>query len=71
MAIFVNIGFISKTTYVIITIRFEIYKKQFNIYYKFLTEPWTPYWEHIKEGLEFKEHPNVLFMFYEDINEVI
>lgn len=31
--------------------------------------PWCPYWEHIKEGWEYRNHPNVLFMFYEDMNK--
>lgn len=30
--------------------------------------PWCPYWTHIKEGWAHRNHPNVLFMFYEDMN---
>ncbi|XP_059622304.1 luciferin sulfotransferase isoform X2 [Phlebotomus argentipes] len=30
--------------------------------------PWMPYWSHIREGWENRNHPNVLFMFYEDMN---
>ena len=30
--------------------------------------PWCPYWAHIKEGWQHRNDPNVLFMFYEDMN---
>ncbi|GAB0087867.1 sulfotransferase 1 family member D1 [Sergentomyia squamirostris] len=30
--------------------------------------PWMPYWAHIRQGWEHRNHPNVLFMFYEDMN---
>lgn len=33
--------------------------------------PWAPYWEHINEGWEHRFAPNVLFMFYEEMNKVI
>jgi len=29
---------------------------------------WAPYWQHIREGWERRHEPNVLFMFYEDMN---
>ncbi|KAK9503872.1 hypothetical protein O3M35_010338 [Rhynocoris fuscipes] len=29
--------------------------------------PYTPYWEHIKEGWAKRNHPNFLFLFYEDL----
>lgn len=29
-----------------------------------------PYWSHLKEGWEHRHEPNVLFMFYEDMNKV-
>lgn len=32
--------------------------------------PWTPYWSHIDEGWEHRFEPNVLFMFYEEMNKV-
>lgn len=35
-----------------------------------LTEPWTPYWKHIQEGWDRKEDPNLMFLFYEDMNKV-
>ncbi|XP_055914573.1 luciferin sulfotransferase [Eupeodes corollae] len=28
---------------------------------------WMPYWSHIKEGWDNRHHPNVLFLFYEDM----
>lgn len=33
--------------------------------------PWTPYYEHINEGYAHRFTPNVLFMFYEDMNKVM
>ncbi|KAJ8981898.1 hypothetical protein NQ317_007290 [Molorchus minor] len=32
-------------------------------------QPWTPYWEHIKEGWERRKEENMQFYFYEDINK--
>lgn len=29
--------------------------------------PWSPYWEHIKEGWAERDRENVLFMYYEDM----
>ncbi|XP_073972160.1 luciferin sulfotransferase-like [Rhodnius prolixus] len=37
----------------------ELFEKDLILY--------SPYWEHIKEGWEKRNHPNVLFLFYEDI----
>ena len=31
---------------------------------------WCPYWSHINEGWELRNHPNVLFLFYEDMKQV-
>lgn len=31
--------------------------------------PWCPYWTHINEGWTHRKQPNVLFMFYEDMNK--
>ncbi|XP_015434268.1 PREDICTED: LOW QUALITY PROTEIN: sulfotransferase 4A1-like [Dufourea novaeangliae] len=28
---------------------------------------WSPYWEHLKEAWALRDHPNVLFMFYEEM----
>lgn len=30
-----------------------------------------PYWKHVAEGWEKRDHPNVLFLFYEDLKEDI
>ncbi|XP_066904899.1 luciferin sulfotransferase [Halyomorpha halys] len=30
---------------------------------------WSPYWEHLKEGWEQRNNPNVLFIFYEDLRK--
>lgn len=38
-------------------------------YFERSLAPWCPYWTHIKEGWEHRNHPNVLFMFYEDMNQ--
>lgn len=29
----------------------------------------APYWEHLKEAWERRQHPNFLFLFYEDMKE--
>nr|CAD7575416.1 unnamed protein product [Timema californicum] len=34
-----------------------------------LKVPWAPYWAHINEGWKRRHQPNVLFLFYEDINK--
>ncbi|XP_037035025.1 luciferin sulfotransferase-like [Bradysia coprophila] len=38
-------------------------------YFEKNLNPWMPYWSHLKEGWEHRNHPNVLFMFYEDMNK--
>lgn len=35
-----------------------------------ITDPWMPYWSHVNEGWKLKDHPNVLFLFYEEMNKV-
>jgi Sulfotransferase domain len=45
-----------------------------SIAYKFIliaTVPWSPYWEHIKEAWEKRDGENLLFLFYEDLVNVI
>jgi hypothetical protein len=32
--------------------------------------PWAPYWSHVIEGWDHRQHPNVLFLFYEEMNKV-
>lgn len=43
--------------------------EQFWNYFQNNQTPWSPYWEHIKEAWALKDHPNVLFMFYEEMYE--
>lgn len=31
----------------------------------------TPYFEHVKEAWELRNHPNMLFLFYEDLSKVL
>ncbi|KAL1494530.1 hypothetical protein ABEB36_010114 [Hypothenemus hampei] len=38
-------------------------------YFKNNLQPWTPYWEHIKEGWKLRHEENVLFIFYENMNQ--
>ncbi|KAL9693715.1 hypothetical protein quinque_013000 [Culex quinquefasciatus] len=40
----------------------------YNYFEKDLT-PWSPYWSHLREGWQARSLPNVLFMFYEDMNK--
>ncbi|XP_078044572.1 sulfotransferase 1E1 isoform X1 [Augochlora pura] len=35
--------------------------------YLIFSAPWSPYWEHLKEAWSLKNHPNLLFMFYEEM----
>ncbi|XP_066996262.2 sulfotransferase 1C4 [Anabrus simplex] len=44
------------------------FKKYWNYFEKNL-HPWTPYWTHVIEGWERRSHPNLLFLFYEDMNK--
>ncbi|XP_047512985.1 sulfotransferase 1C4-like [Pieris napi] len=32
-------------------------------------QPWTPYFDHVKEAWEKRDHPNMLFLFYEDMRK--
>ncbi|XP_020290948.1 sulfotransferase 1C4-like [Pseudomyrmex gracilis] len=36
-------------------------------YFKNDLTPWSPYWAHLKEAWALKDHPNFLFLFYEDM----
>ncbi|XP_030751841.1 estrogen sulfotransferase-like [Sitophilus oryzae] len=38
-------------------------------YFERNLQPWTPYWSHLKEGWGHRHDPNVLFIFYEDMNK--
>jgi hypothetical protein len=33
------------------------------------TVPRAPYWSHVIEGWDHRHHPNVLFLFYEEMNK--
>ena len=35
-----------------------------------ISAPWSPYWKHLKEAWENRDHPNLLFLFYEDLQLV-
>ena len=35
-----------------------------------LSAAWSPYWEHLKEAWARKDHPNLLFLFYEELQVV-
>lgn len=39
-------------------------------YIIFFLAYWGPYWEHLKEAWANRNHPNVLFMFYENMQHV-
>lgn len=51
--------------------RTQGYTGNFADYWKYFERnlaPWCPYWTHIKQGWAHRNQPNVLFMFYEDMN---
>ncbi|KAF7285934.1 hypothetical protein GWI33_008907 [Rhynchophorus ferrugineus] len=55
------------------TILTQGYRGDFPMYWDYFEnnlQPWTPYWSHIKEGWQHRHDPNVLFIFYEDMNKV-
>ncbi|VEN43799.1 unnamed protein product [Callosobruchus maculatus] len=55
-------------------IRTQGYVGDFPLYWKFFQrnlQPWTPYWEHIREGWTRRHEKNVLFLFYEDMSQDI
>ncbi|XP_058063295.1 sulfotransferase 1C4 [Anopheles bellator] len=50
--------------------RTQGYEGDFERFYDYFEKdltPWSPYWDHIKEGWELRKKDNVLFMFYEDM----
>lgn len=54
------------------SIRTQGYKgdfKKYWYYFKNNLQPWTPYWEHLKEGWKMRNEDNVMFLFYEDMNK--
>lgn len=53
-------------------LRCHDYKGDFEKYWNYFTDDllvFSPFWEHIKEGWERRNHANVLFIFYEDLNK--
>ncbi|KAJ9598676.1 hypothetical protein L9F63_010625, partial [Diploptera punctata] len=53
-------------------IRTQGYLGDFPRYWNYFEKnlhPWTPYWSHINEGWERRHHPNMLFLFYEEMNK--
>ncbi|KAF4516782.1 hypothetical protein B566_EDAN004621 [Ephemera danica] len=46
------------------------YVGDFQKYYNYLERDllaWCPYWEHVREAWQLRDHPNLLFLFYEDL----
>ncbi|XP_043273832.1 sulfotransferase 4A1-like [Venturia canescens] len=41
--------------------------EEFWNYFRNDLTPWSPYWEHLKEAWAQRHHPNLLFLFYEDL----
>ncbi|XP_066140381.1 sulfotransferase 1C4 isoform X1 [Euwallacea fornicatus] len=55
------------------SIRTQGYKGDFKnywFYFKNNLQPWTPYWEHLKEGWKMRHEENVMFIFYENMSKV-
>lgn len=51
-------------------VRTHDFKGDFNKYWEFFEKDlvvYTPYWQHIEEGWQFKDNPNLLFIFYENL----
>ncbi|XP_049855499.1 sulfotransferase 1C4 isoform X1 [Schistocerca gregaria] len=54
--------------------RTQGYRGDFKKYWDYFEKnlhPWTPYWTHVTEGWKRREHPNLLFLFYEEMNKDI
>ncbi|CAH2073442.1 unnamed protein product, partial [Iphiclides podalirius] len=52
--------------------RTQGYIHDFKTYWKFFVNNlhhWTPYFEHLKESWEQRHHPNMLFLFYEELSK--
>ncbi|XP_063983671.1 sulfotransferase 1E1-like [Diachasmimorpha longicaudata] len=43
--------------------------EEFWDYFENNLTPWSPYWEHLKEAWALRHHPNLLFMFYEEMQQ--
>uniref|UniRef100_A0AAR5QBG4 Sulfotransferase domain-containing protein n=1 Tax=Dendroctonus ponderosae TaxID=77166 RepID=A0AAR5QBG4_DENPD len=44
------------------------FRKYWSYFHRNL-QPWTPYWEHLKEGWNMRHEENILFIFYENMNK--
>ncbi|XP_068629343.1 sulfotransferase 1C4-like [Battus philenor] len=54
------------------SMRTQGYIGDFKTYWKFFINDlhhWTPYFEHLKEAWEMRHHPNLLFLFYEELSK--
>ncbi|XP_038215741.1 sulfotransferase 1C4-like [Zerene cesonia] len=54
------------------SMRTQGYTGDFKTYWEFFINDlhhWTPYFEHLKEAWEKRHHPNLLFLFYEDMSK--
>ncbi|XP_062699851.1 sulfotransferase 1C4 [Aedes albopictus] len=52
--------------------RTQGYQGDFETFYSYFENdltPWSPYWTHLKQGWQARSLPNVLFMFYENMNK--
>ncbi|OWR53534.1 Sulfotransferase 1C4 [Danaus plexippus plexippus] len=52
--------------------RTQGYIGDFKTYWQFFIKDlhhWTPYFEHLKESWEKRDHPNMLFLFYEEMSK--
>lgn len=43
--------------------------EEFWNYFQDNLTPWSPYWEHLKEAWTQRHHPNLLFIFYEEMQQ--
>ncbi|XP_041977630.1 sulfotransferase family cytosolic 1B member 1 [Aricia agestis] len=54
------------------SMRTQGYIGDFKTYWDFFRQDlhhWTPYFEHLKESWEMRHHPNMLFLFYEELSK--
>ncbi|CAH2240193.1 jg1758 [Pararge aegeria aegeria] len=54
------------------SMRTQGYIGDFKTYWRFFVSDlhhWTPYFEHLKESWEKRNHPNMLFLFYEELSK--
>lgn len=54
------------------SIKTQGYQGNFEEFWNYFQDnltPWSPYWEHLKEAWSNRHHPNLLFMFYEEMQD--